>query len=142
MIRVPSQLYNEYRTFIQTQGVKKGTAGLYLKWLRYYLDFCQKYRESPSHKENLTPFLNKLRTKHQTDLQCKQAHHAVTLITIYGATRNAATLPQERLMYRRWMQNRTLNHLLPDRCTALNHSQVLPLCRKNAGQIGQGCSLV
>lgn len=94
MIRVPSQLYSEYRTFIQAQGVKKGTEGLYLKWLRYYLDFCKKYGDSPGNKENLTPFLNKLRTKHQTDLQCNQAHHAVTLYyNLLRDTQHGNSLP-------------------------------------------------
>ena len=49
------------------------------KWLRYYLDFCAKYRLPDSSSKNLTQFLAKLREKKQTDEQIKQAAHAISV---------------------------------------------------------------
>ena len=53
---------------------------LYKKWLRYYLDFCHKYRFEPSKRENLSGFLNKLKDKEQYKDQQKQAAHAISII--------------------------------------------------------------
>jgi len=52
---------------------------LYKKWLRYYLDFCHKYRFEPSKRENLSGFLNKLKNKKQNKDQQKQAAHAISI---------------------------------------------------------------
>jgi hypothetical protein len=35
----------------------------YKKWLRYYLDFCEKYQVEKANKESLTSFINKLKKK-------------------------------------------------------------------------------
>ncbi len=51
----------------------------YLKWLRYYLDFCAKYRHPPRDADSLQPFLHKLAEKHQTSSQQAQAASAVRL---------------------------------------------------------------
>jgi hypothetical protein len=51
----------------------------YRKWLRYYLDFCLKYRYEILEKESLPHFLEKLKEKHQTEQQQKQAFHAVSI---------------------------------------------------------------
>ena len=37
----------------------------YLKWLRFYLDFCVKYRHRPRERDSLQPFLEKLASKGQ-----------------------------------------------------------------------------
>jgi hypothetical protein len=38
----------------------KENHGLYKKWLRYYLDFCEKYKLPARQKESLPGFLGKL----------------------------------------------------------------------------------
>jgi len=48
----------------------------YRKWLRYYLDFCQKYGFQ-SDTKSLPHFIKKLKEKKQTDLQQKQAADAI-----------------------------------------------------------------
>jgi len=42
------------------------------KWLRYYLDFCEKYQFPAARKESLPEFLGKLREKRQTRAQQEQ----------------------------------------------------------------------
>jgi hypothetical protein len=41
----------------------------YLKWLRYYLDFCRKYHFKEADKKSLPHFIEKLKGKNQTDQQ-------------------------------------------------------------------------
>lgn len=52
---------------------------LYTKWLRFYWDFCHKYRHDSLHPRSLPLFLRKLQDKHQSEQQQKQAQHAVSL---------------------------------------------------------------
>jgi hypothetical protein len=47
--------------------------------LRYYLDFCLKYKFNQSDKGSLPEFLNKLREKNQTSQQQKQASDAISI---------------------------------------------------------------
>ncbi len=51
---------------------------LYTKWLRFYWDFCHKYRHDSFHSDSLPLFLKKLQDKHQSRQQ-KQAQQAVSL---------------------------------------------------------------
>jgi recombinational DNA repair protein (RecF pathway) len=59
--------------------IPNGLHGVYKKWLRYYLDFCQKYRFPPKHKESLPRFIQKLQEKKQTNAQQEQARNAIKL---------------------------------------------------------------
>ena len=49
----------------------------YVKWLRYYLDFCDKYHFPPEQRESLAHFLQKLQQKQQTQIQQEQAAQAI-----------------------------------------------------------------
>jgi len=40
----------------------------YLKWLRYYLDYCHKYGFNASDPRSLSGFIRKLEEKKQTDV--------------------------------------------------------------------------
>ena len=51
----------------------------YLKWMRYYLDFCQKYNFKEADKKSLTQFIKKLKAKKQTDQQQNQAFNALSI---------------------------------------------------------------
>ncbi len=43
MFALPSNLRIELETHLQTRQVPNTKRGAYLKWLRYFLDFCDKY---------------------------------------------------------------------------------------------------
>ncbi len=47
------------------------------KWLRYYLDFCEKYKNDPRGPESLPYFIKKLRDKNQSKPNQKQAYHSI-----------------------------------------------------------------
>jgi len=56
------------------------------KWLRFYLDFCMKYRHPPRDPDSLEPFLQKLASKNQPKASQEQAAASVKLY--YDIIRN------------------------------------------------------
>ena len=79
MDNIPLQLQAEFGTLLRNRSVPTGLHSLYRKWLRFYLDFCRKYRFPETERKSLHHFLQKLQEKKQTDLQQQQASHAITL---------------------------------------------------------------
>jgi len=54
----------------------------YRKWLLFYLDYCFKYSRDTRSRSTLPHFLEKLRSKKCTLMECEQAAHAVELLFI------------------------------------------------------------
>jgi hypothetical protein len=75
---IPLQLQTEFETLLRNRSVPTGLHSFYGKWLRFYLDFCQKYRFPETERKSLDYFLLKLQEKKQTDVQQQQASHAIT----------------------------------------------------------------
>jgi len=44
MIQLPPHLFSQYRSYCADNGVNGYDFADHLKWLRYFLDFCEKYR--------------------------------------------------------------------------------------------------
>jgi hypothetical protein len=61
--RVPASLHADFR-----------------KWVRFYLDFCEKYGHPPRSSDSLAPFLAKLGQKNQGEDRISQAGQAVSLL--------------------------------------------------------------
>jgi len=79
MFIIPPDLLARFESTLTKKSVPNQLRNYYKKWLRYYLDFCQKYSQPPSTKESLQQFIKKLQEKSQTTEQQKQASHAVSL---------------------------------------------------------------
>ena len=79
MKQIPSNIKALYDAHLKNKEISKSAHFHYLKWLRYYLDFCDKYHLSTLKKENCAHFIKKLKDKNQTAKQQKQAYHAVSL---------------------------------------------------------------
>ena len=79
MFTVPPELTRRYETQLAQQNILTGQRPHYHKWLRYYLDFCNKYSFASADRQSLPAFQNKLRAKHQPESLCQQAKHAVSL---------------------------------------------------------------
>ena len=79
MRQIPIRTKTSYEALLAKKKIPKTSYFTYLKWLRYYLDFCLKYNFKESNRKNLANFINKLHEKKQTDHQQKQAFHAVSL---------------------------------------------------------------
>ena len=79
MLAVPPELTRRYEARLAQQNIIAGQRPHYHKWLRYYLDFCDKYSFAPTDRQSLPAFQEKLRAKHQPEPLCQQAGHAVAL---------------------------------------------------------------
>ena len=74
MISIPSALRTQLDERLTDKAIPKKTHWLYIKWLRYYLDFCRKDSLPESNRESLSPFLRKLEEKNQ--IKAQQLHAA------------------------------------------------------------------
>ena len=79
MIQLPGQLVSAYRMYLGSRCVKSELLPDYLKWWRFFLDFCEKYKIEGDEFERSRQFINKLKNKGQSEDQRRQAYHAVTL---------------------------------------------------------------
>jgi hypothetical protein len=53
--------------------------GHFKKWLQSYLDFCGKYQFAAEHRRSLPAFIDKLKSKQQSKVQCEQAKQAIAV---------------------------------------------------------------
>jgi len=79
MLAISSALQSKFEEQLQLRAIPGILHGTYQKWLRYYLDFCQKYRCPPRQEKSLLPFLKKLQDKRQSRIQQNQAVKAIRL---------------------------------------------------------------
>lgn len=86
MKTVPEVLVAAFTATCKRKAEPQAALGAYLGWLRFYLDFCFKYREPPREADSLQPFLQKLAAKNQSREKQEQAARAVGLY--YETMRN------------------------------------------------------
>jgi integron integrase len=79
MKTIPAPLKISFDAALADKGVPKQQHPYYLKWLRYYLDFCSKYNRKLSNRKSFLPFSQKLKDKKQSPLQIEQAHKAIEI---------------------------------------------------------------
>jgi integron integrase len=92
MLPIPPELQAQFEEHLAKRLIPNGLHGVYKKWLRYYLDFCQKYRFPPTYTQSLPRFIKKLQEKKQTKAQQEQA---VTAITLYYEVLKAKGSPNK-----------------------------------------------
>lgn len=91
MIQIEPILLEDYRTALNKNRVLEKDQYYFIKWLRYYLDFCHKYGFEKMNHKSLPRFIEKLQSKKQNSSQQKQALNAVELF--YSILR-PQTLPE------------------------------------------------
>ncbi len=79
MIQVPGAVLARFEMCLATKNIPEKLRIHYKKWLRFFLDFCAKYQRDADKAESLADFQKKLREEGQTEIQQKQASHAVEL---------------------------------------------------------------
>jgi site-specific recombinase XerD len=79
MRAIPVEVIKRYETLLETRDIASHLHGHYKKWLRYFLDYCEKYPSTGGNSEHTRLFLEKLRQKKQSAVQCQQAAHAIAL---------------------------------------------------------------
>ena len=77
MISLSAQLKVDYSQFLIQNGIPLHDHNFYLKWLRYYIDFCNKYKYDSVNQKSLPHFINKLQEKNHNLRQQSQAEHAI-----------------------------------------------------------------
>jgi len=68
MLKIPESVITGFSSFLNEKNM-----------LKYYLDYCHKYRFDYLNPVSLPNFLNKLKEKKQTGIQQKQAHESIGL---------------------------------------------------------------
>jgi len=58
MLAISPALQARFEAYLRNRRVPNKLHGEYKKWLRYYLDFCQKYQISPTKNGSLPRFIN------------------------------------------------------------------------------------
>ena len=91
--QIPAQIQNRFKALLVKKAVPERYHFHYVKWLRYYLDFCHKYDFKQSDKENLAHFIKKLREKKQTEQQQEQASDAISIYYETGAAHSGENVP-------------------------------------------------
>ncbi|MEA1884724.1 MAG: integron integrase [Thermotogota bacterium] len=79
MKEIPTKIQNLYVAFLEKNKYPSKEIPSYVKWLRYYLDFCNKYNHAKSSSNSLNAFILKLEQKNQTAEQIEQARQAILL---------------------------------------------------------------
>jgi integron integrase len=79
MLNIPPDLLGRFLAALEERSVPSAQHSYYRKWLRYYLDFCDKYRLEAASPKSQAQFLDKLQEKKQAAWQIEQAAHAVSL---------------------------------------------------------------
>ena len=77
MRKIPAALNVQFDALLVKNKIPQKFHSHYSKWLRYYLDFCQRYRFNESNSRSLPNFIRKLKEKGQTGVQQKQANEAI-----------------------------------------------------------------
>lgn len=79
MFAIPASVVGEFVAALHKNGVPLNQFDHYKKWLCYFMDFCTKYPNVDSVTHQVKLFLDKLKSRNQTEMQCRQAEHAVSL---------------------------------------------------------------
>src|SRR5512137_1815564 len=79
MLAIPYPILVKYTAILNEHRIVGAHCAAYQKWLRYYLDYCHKYPVPDAKCERIRLFCEKLGEKKQSELQRRQAAHAVSL---------------------------------------------------------------
>ena len=79
MKQIPATTIVPYDALLVRKQIPRTVLQNYRKWLRYYLDFCDKYKFNPFETISSQHFLKKLKEKKQSEIQQNQARHAILL---------------------------------------------------------------
>jgi hypothetical protein len=93
MQAIPADIVELYERKLAEASAPIPSRDFYKKWLRYFLDFCQQYGHDSADGRNITPSIEKLRSKKQPPAYRQQARHAVILYH-EGPGTIASTLPE------------------------------------------------
>jgi site-specific recombinase XerD len=118
MEKIPTALAYRYKTFLDEKRIPDRYHHQYLKWLRYYLDFCHKYQFDDAIPSSLPHFIKKLNEKGQTEASKMQAHSAIQL---YYAILQSPSSKTEPSAYIKDVSYETANEPIPSYAAAVTN---------------------
>ncbi len=77
--KIPENIDSIFCRRMKNAGINYELQQEYRKWLRFYLDFCDKYYLTPSSRDSLGQFIKKLNEKGQAPDKQKQATQSVNV---------------------------------------------------------------
>jgi hypothetical protein len=77
--RIPEDIAKIFSRRMEAARIPDLDRQQYLKWLRFYLDFCDKYKHSPTHLDSSNAFMLKLTEKRQTPARQRQAAQSINV---------------------------------------------------------------
>ena len=69
MIIIPQDINILFKEILGQESINVKYHSYYLKWLRYYYDFCHKYKYPVKEQSSLPHFTNKLKEKNQKNFR-------------------------------------------------------------------------
>lgn len=72
-------LISGYTALLSRNRIAESYRAFYIKWLRFYLDFCDKYKHDYHDVSSLPLFIRKLQSKKQSPAYLKQAEDAIKI---------------------------------------------------------------
>ena len=90
MLPIPEYISVQFNNVLRQRAIPESFHVHYRKWLRYFLDFCEKYPPPEAKSEQVRLFIEKLKSKKQTPQQCTQAAHAISLFFESQQVKNCA----------------------------------------------------
>lgn len=94
MLPIPNEIASAFEAVLKKRAIPVSRHADYRKWLRYFLDFRNKYPLPVSRSEQVRLFVQKLRDKKQATDQQKQAAYVLSLF-FESLPRNKAGLEQQ-----------------------------------------------
>jgi hypothetical protein len=79
LIQITQDLLISYNRELGYKNIPAKEQQHYVKWLRYYLDFCNKYKFNPADVGSIPHFIEKLHSKRQSGFQKQQAQNAIKI---------------------------------------------------------------
>ena len=77
MIQIPPDILNKYKHTLSQQSIPAQKRPYFIKWFRYYWDFCMKYNFNKNNPKSLPHFIKKLESKKQSPFNLEQASDAI-----------------------------------------------------------------
>ncbi len=79
MIQIPPDILNKYKHTLSQQSISIQKQPYFIKWFRYYWDFCMKYNFNKGNPKSLPHFIKKLESKKQSKFKLIQASDAIRI---------------------------------------------------------------
>jgi len=92
MKKIPPESETKFKAAMNEGELRQNLQGHYLKWLRYYLDFYEKYGFDAYDSRSAPDFIQKLKDKNQSSFQQGQARDAIQLfLSLYNWSEPSGT---------------------------------------------------